>query len=485
MLPPLIRRRRYGSGSCSAGLPSTESRANERGVTMALVALGLLSMIAMAALAIDIGTLYVAKAEAQRAADAAALSAARLISMEGITGDPTNTTSSWQQICGGSNNPAAAVATVVAQKNLIGGVPVLATNVTVTYGAGKAGGTATDCSSLGSDFGVNPTVTVVVQSSKLPIFFARVFSLFGSNFSGTTVTGTATAEAFNSSDSGTVASQMIPVQPRCVKPWIVPNADPNSGNRFVHRISGKIWSPGVSQLGGGVIGETFQLSADCVVGAPNCLGANLKNNPPTGAGGILQYLPALVSGTPTAIASTASCTPAAGFQAAIAGCDQTTAYSCGTPNAVPYDLNENPVNPSALGGDTGTALDCLTHYKSGGEDQLLGYAPGTPPQYPFQIQAGLQNPLVQAGLVNNNDIITTSNSIVSIPIYDSNAPTLPAQVTVLGFLQVFINQIDGTPGPTLGNIHVTVLNVSGCSNNATATPVSGSSPVPIRLVTAP
>ena len=37
-----------------------------------------------------IGTLYQAKAEAQRAADAAALTAARMISISGMTGDPTN-----------------------------------------------------------------------------------------------------------------------------------------------------------------------------------------------------------------------------------------------------------------------------------------------------------------------------------------------------------------------------------------------------------
>ena len=48
---------------------------------MALVALAMVSIIAMAALSIDIGTLYQAKDEAQRAADAAALTAARVISI--------------------------------------------------------------------------------------------------------------------------------------------------------------------------------------------------------------------------------------------------------------------------------------------------------------------------------------------------------------------------------------------------------------------
>jgi len=56
-------------------------------------------------------------------------------------------------------------------------------------------------------------------------------------------------------------------------------------------------------------------------------------------------------------------------------------------------------------------------------------------------------------------------------------------VTIVGFLQVFINGID----TTTGNINVTVLNVAGCSNEATtSTPtVSGSSPVPVRLISSP
>ena len=77
MLPPLIRRPRRNS----------EPRSKERGVTMALVAITMVAIISMAALSIDIGTLYEAKAEAQRAADAAALTAARIISLSGITGD--------------------------------------------------------------------------------------------------------------------------------------------------------------------------------------------------------------------------------------------------------------------------------------------------------------------------------------------------------------------------------------------------------------
>src|SRR5271166_5394818 len=80
--------RRQARGACRTAevgclhidLPYTD-RAGERGVTIALVAVAMFSIIAMAGLAIDVGTLYEANAEAQRAADAGALAAARFISM--------------------------------------------------------------------------------------------------------------------------------------------------------------------------------------------------------------------------------------------------------------------------------------------------------------------------------------------------------------------------------------------------------------------
>src|ERR1700686_5251977 len=114
MLSPLIRR--AGTNQ------NNDAHSKQRGVTIALVALSMVVIIGMAALAIDVGTLYQAKAEAQRAADAAALTAARVISISGVTGDPTNgaTEVSCAVICGGPASPASLAAINVAQQNLIG-----------------------------------------------------------------------------------------------------------------------------------------------------------------------------------------------------------------------------------------------------------------------------------------------------------------------------------------------------------------------------
>ncbi len=84
--------------------------------------------------------------------------------------------------------------------------------------------------------------------------------------------------------------------------------------------------------------------------------------------------------------------------------------------------------------------------------------------------------------------VTSSPSIVSLPIYDDtvaprtiNGPGT-TNVTIVGFLQVFINSVD-----RWGIMDVTVLNVIGCGNGSTPpnAAVTGSSPVPIRLITPP
>jgi len=477
MLPPLIRRPRRNS----------EPRSKERGVTMALVAITMVAIISMAALSIDIGTLYEAKAEAQRAADAAALTAARIISLSGLTG---TTSATWGQICGAAGIATLAATNVAeAQQNWIGGVA--AGTVTVNYGAGSSGGPTTDCSGLGADFSVNPTVTVNVQRTNLPIFFARVFSLFGSRYSGTTVSAAATAEAFNPSGS----SPMIPVNPRCVKPWMVPNQDPGNGARtFVDATSGSIQHAGLSPAG--VIGEAFNLIADCQTTRRNrCHLANPspQATPPS----TLQYVPGEASNPSVAIAanpaiSGCSAVQNADYWDAVAGCDQTTVYACGSSLANTVELTDNPGLP---GNDSVNAAQCLinatnaspSNPTTNGQDYLDPGAPAAPPYtYPFQIKAG-SNSALRAASVSTNSQITSSPSLVSLPIYDSVAtPTIngfgTTQVTVIGFLQVFINSVDSATG----NINVTVMNVAGCGNSAGGNPtVTGTSPVPVRLITPP
>jgi hypothetical protein len=473
MLSPLIRR----PGR------SADPRSKERGITMALVAVALVTIISVAALSIDIGTLYQAKAEAQRAADAAALTAARLISISGLTGV---TSASWGPICGGAASTATQAAISMAQQNLIGGVAAPTASISVGYGAGSSGGSNADCSGLGATFAVNPVVTVSVQRTNLPVYFARIFSLFGSRYSGSSVSATATAEAFNPSGSAPV----IPVYPRCVKPWVVPNLDPgNVPNSFIDPVAGTMTRTGVSPAG--PVGETFNLKVDCGASGGKCI---LANAPIATAGPplTLNYVPGQVSNASVALAANstiAACSSVTtnDYAEAVAGCDQSTIYHCGTALANNVDLTEDPAPP---GNDSVNSAQCLINATlsglGNGQDYLASGGAPPPYTYPFQILAGDNSALLSATLASGSQI-TSSPSIVSLPIYDNTATALtPAStgtiaVSVIGFLQVFINSVDSVTG----NINVTVMNVSGCGNAATKPAVVGTSPVPVRLITPP
>src|SRR5437764_14162655 len=94
-------------------------RKNERGLTLLLVAICLLVIVSMAALAIDVVSLYVARTEAQRAADAAAMAAAKVIADTGFTSGLALTTT---DVCGtGTSGAANQQAIAAAAQNLIAG----------------------------------------------------------------------------------------------------------------------------------------------------------------------------------------------------------------------------------------------------------------------------------------------------------------------------------------------------------------------------
>jgi len=487
---------------------------NERGVTMALVAVAMVAIIGMAALSIDVVTLYLDREEAQRSADAAALAAARVLAVSGITGDPSNKSGDWGKICGPGGLATQAAQAIVGQNTVATAAPGTV-NVSYSAGTGSVGSITSnaDCQTLSSTaFGVNPLVTVKVTRTGLPTFFSRIWGNTANS-----VSATATAEAYNS--AGTVGNQtsgtITPVQPMCVKPWVVPNQDPlnpafngtnycnaaggpGACNKLVDLNSGSIINPGISVGGSGVIGENFWLNSDCRKNGGSCTfrqgsgqpQANFDNGngnmvgPPAYPN--LLYVPGQVNGTPTAVPS---CSGAEAYEQAITGCDQPTNYQCGVPNANWVDLSINPNSPTTNG------VQCLTNQAnnldlnvSTGQDYLANSPPGTlgqPSVYPFQILAGTSNPMISAGLAAGTPI-TSSSSIVALPIYDNTQSINPSgttNVTFVGFLQVFINAVDGK-----GNFNVTVLNVSGCSNGSggnVGTPIPGTSPVPVRLITPP
>ncbi len=501
MKKPLIRRSQR----------ATLHRTREHGVTMVLVAISMVAIISIAALSIDVITLYLAREEAQRSADSAALAAAKIISVSGLTGDPTNSAGNWQKICGpdnGVNGLATRVAKSVAGQDTVGGQ--VATTINVGYSAGTGSGGSmgvgtSDCSTLtGTAFGVNPIITVQITRASLPTFFSRIWGNTGGQ-----VSATATAETYNPSNSANVGNQtsgtMIPVQPRCIKPWAVPNQDPQNQTgcsptgtpcqQLVNYGDGSLVNPGMTingSSGPGTVGEMFWLEPDCRNGPANCqlhTGGTLRPqaNYSGGTHGKpnLLYVPAQV-GTP--VLAVPSCTSGEQYEEAIEGCDQPTNYACGSPgNVNMVDLTINPIAGTTAG------VSCLIHQadtadftNASGQDYLTTSGTfGAPSAYPYQMMAGSANP---TGL---KDVpISISSSIVSLPIYDSTNPPgknivsgAQTQVTFVGFLQVFINAVDQN-----GSMKVTVLNVAGCGNGSAGAPATseiGNSPVPVRLITPP
>jgi hypothetical protein len=442
----------------------SRQRQNEQGQTIILVAISLVSLLAMAALAIDIVTLYLARTEIQRAADATALAAAKAIADSGVT--------TLQ-----ATDPSLPGAQTLAQNMATAAVTGLMSASAVNWVAGAAP-TLNTLTPIPIDWTRqgNPHVTISLKSSNLPTFFSKIWT-------GTppSVTATATAEVYNPANLPT----FTPITPLSLKPWLVANADPNNSSTvFVNITTGAVEE--------NVTGEPLNLVADCKNSNPNKCVLRTGHNPPIATPpNEVDYVPLQVSSPPNSKNVCPACASGAtDFEQSIACADATTYVTptCGggATNAVWSDTS----NPRGIAGPGATGTECLINAGGPGpwdgstnlQDQLS--IPGWPANPP-QIKAG-------SGALAGN-LVTTSNSIVTIPIIDTSMPTFPASpgaVMVVGYIQAFINQVNPTPNPPdPGSINVRVLNIAGCSNNDNgATPVvggSGTSPVPVRLITPP
>ena len=460
--------------------PRTLARNGERGVTMLLMVIAMFSMLAMVALAVDVITLYSARSEAQRAADSAALAAAKMLVDSGVTGDPTNTS-----LQGSAQGWAIEIAKDVAAQAMIGGQGIVPTNVNVTFPNG------TDS----ARFAINPTVNVVVKATNLPAFFSRIW-----NRNPLTVSASATAEGFNPSNSGTIATGGAAVPPvaRCVKPFLLPNCDPVNPNNqaarcggtfatFFDPTTGALTNPGQSPAG--VIGETFHLMSNCGPGPACTFGPPAVT--PTGPGGtILYYYPAQI-GT-SGNACPASCGGGGTTLEDDIECCNTTALTCGTTTTATIFNQVTPdasVYPDGGGGPAQDGVQCLIHQSPGnGQDILNENVLPAALNYPLQIQVGNNHPLARTPSLTANNYVTTSDSLVTVPVFDTGTTPLPVSgtaVNIIGFLQLFIVQaFPGGGGPKAGEFEVTVVNVMGCGSSATGTPVfsGASSPLAVRLV---
>lgn len=379
-------------------------RRGEHGQTIILVAVAMVGLLGMVALAIDVVTLYVARSEMQRAADAAALGAAKAFVDSGVTSDPTNLARQ-----GTAQLMAQQVIRDILPSNRVEGAPPVQ----------APGSPAFDFTRDG-----NPQVTVTLQRTDLPTFFARIW---GRRLS--TVSATAVAEAYNPSNA---PAGYPPLTPKCVKPMMVTNLAPN---QFVDP-------------------TTF-------VPTPGLIGTPITLTPCPGAGCTAsQFRPALVD--PATPKLCPACQGVFDYENGIECCD-TTVYACGT-TATPVNVDTTMAAPGLMGARTNLGVQCMTNNPAEDTIDTTDLTAGTGPPH-----------IIAGSGPQSGNLVTTSRSVATLPIIDS--PTTPT-VHVIGFLQVFVDT--STPA----NVTAHILNIVGCGNAGAGAAVLGGgySPIPVRLI---
>jgi len=418
----------------------------------------------MAALAIDVTTLYLARSEAEKTADAAALAGAKAFVTSGFTsgglGSP-NSASVQSLACNGSSGYADLQASAEARQNKVGG----AVPNTVT----------TSCN-MGTP--ENPQITVTVQRTGLPTFFGRIFQQRASQ-----VSATARAEAYNPS------GQDLPVSVASVKPWLIPNCDYSNTSRR----SRNPRCPGNADYfldpnnnysvanRGRFIGQTLRLQQLL----PGIIPVNLANSY------YALNMPVSASSLSCPAAAAVSCSQvnasSPGYFESVA-CANSVKLTCGSSvdqGVSVYLLGGILAPPSAS-----EAAMCLIHANGYGDGQG---------QDSFNVP-GRGNPITIDGGANNPDVylqsatnISRSDSVVTVPIWDGNGLCSPgtgvlpvcSPFTIVGFMQLGVQRVQ--PG-LLGasEIDGVILNVAGCgdADGVGTTTVSGGAvaPIPVRLI---
>ena len=424
---------------------------NERGITIVLVAFSLLSLLGMAALAIDVSTLYLAHGEAQRAADAAALAGAKMFASSGYT--TASTSLAAADVCQTSATPGADAAAnrqaeAVAGQNLVAGQPAAVQSITCNTTA------------------ANPQIAVTIQRTGLPTFFGRIWGGTANR-----VTATAVAEAYNSSGSTT------PIQVQGVKPWLIPDCDPTNsgagdcgptGQPFVAIADGSI------QNNGSFVGKPIILTHVTAGGGP-------PNSTPPGTLSYYRLTVPIRPPEPVCPSTSAVSCGRVGSDDYLdnIACSSTFQFSCGQI----VGAGQTVTVGGGSGVHTNEGTQCLIHASgrgpTSGQDQIAVGAP-------VNIVGGDNNPNPALQGVTN---ISRSDSVVTVPIYHSavNVNLCPGGACtgtgmIVGFLQVAITE-NVLGGPN-GQVRGVIMNVAGCNPGAANPVVSGGgvSPIPVRLI---
>jgi len=468
----------------------------ERGISLVLVALGLVMLLALAGLAIDLATLYVARNEAQRSADAAALAGAEEFlntgATMGLTGNSAVATDAAQQ------------AVQVGNANLIVGLsPNLDTN-NFNSSCPSPTGVSGGCFNFSTQN--DPQITVVVQQN-LPTYFMKIFGI-----TTVPVSATATAEAYNPIGTSGPSSTA-----ECLKPWLLPNCDwdhsvvatatngyeantmcPQTSQQaaqgaypayFVYPITQPALVTGQPAIPAADLGQVVMPTLANSSNTGGAIGESLqiKAGNPGGAAAPSQFYPVFLPETNvtfvcpscgTADKQNSTSNSASRYREFIECCS-TGQIGCGSTTVDPIQGD--------MTGPTGQGVSCLIHEGSNGSGQdTISFQNQTDPTVPYTMYSGADNPYTQPA----GTIVTTSDSLVTLPLYDGenlcpgNSCPASVSVNVQGMLQIFI----ASTGAPNNSVYAYVLTISGCGGSSqdggggTPVPSSTGSPIPVRLI---
>jgi hypothetical protein len=381
----------------------------------------MMGMLGVCGLGIDLASFYVVRSEAQRAADAAALAGARVFALSGC---PANTSIS----CSSSTIESAArkEAETVGDQNMVGNESPAIVDSDISFNMSYPG---------------DPIITGNVQmttahGNPVPTYFAKIL-----NFSTVNVAVTASAEAYNQAGQGTGGPT---VSLTCVKPFMIPNCDTGhvvSGSNanankncpdgsgydsyFVDPDSGELVNP--EEYPSGATGEPFVMQ--------------YKSGP-----GNYQVVDIGQGSGSSELASTMeTCYP--------------TSFSCGG-TVTSLGTSSGPVT-AGVESLIHQSTDCST---SAGQDTLTFNSGDVPP---FLMTAGSSNP--DTTLIGKQ--VSSSDSVITVPMYDGSSTSSGASMTITGFMQVFVGY--GCHTSTNDVLHVTIMNVAGCPGSSSSGGMSG------------
>lgn len=450
------------------------SRSGERGSALVFFAFFILFLLGAAALAIDLGMLYVARSEAQRSADAAALAGASV-----FTGSCKLTASCESPA---SETLAAQDAVAAARANQVAGMPG---TVNCDLSSGYA---ASSCSGIRftdptGPSGMEPQITVEVQRTGISLIFARMF-----NQRTGQVSASATAEAYM---GGAIETH--------VTPFLLPNCDPNpvdatstNTSPYCSDSSGNtnVYAPFIESDGTIVSPDLYTGVTPGALGEPWTLHYAYQGFTANASGSVSPSQWSLAA-FPNSNGSynNSNSELLAEIEAGSSG----VGIACGT-----RVQTVTGSRPMPIGQAVNTLINASADGPNHGQDFLTDTANGPFTPYPTSFYGGSTFiSLTQGGTGlfsvtpgSGGDPFPSnmgwSKSIVLTPLFNGNTLNPGNQtVQVAGFAELFIDYSQFQSGQE--TIQANVINLISCYDNGTGNTgvVADASPIPVRLIQRP